>query len=57
MVRIGFAYVEVEVCFDPAKVIKKLPQPGLKLGGSFEDAQLALKYLLDLKDQMIALGY
>ena len=56
-VRIELAYVKVEVYLDPAKVIKKLPQPGLKLGGSFEDAQLALKYLLDLKDQMIKLGY
>lgn len=41
----------------PFEMYKKLPRPDVKLDGSFEDAQLALKYLLDLKDQMIKLGY
>jgi hypothetical protein len=54
---ITVTHVRLRARFNPLQFNKKLPQPGLKLGGSFEDAQLALKYLLDLKDQMIKLGY
>ena len=50
-------YTSVEVATGPHNIRKKLISPDLKLDGSFEDAQLALKYLLDLKDQMIKLGY
>ena len=41
----------------PFEICKKLLSPDLKLDGSLEDAQLALKYLLNLKDQMTKLGY
>lgn len=55
--RITVTHVQLIIRFEPCDIYKKLPQPGVKLDGSFEDAQLALKYLLDLKDQMIKLGY
>lgn len=50
-------HVGVLLQLAPVSVTKKLQRPDIKLDGTVEDAELALKYFLDLRDQMIKLGY
>lgn len=55
--RIEKTCIVVRLRSNPISLTRKFLRPNVKFDGSYEDAELALRYFLNLRDQLISLGY
>ena len=49
--------ISIELFTPPTRITRQVLNPGIKLHGSYEDAELAFKHFLKIRDDMLRLGY